>query len=99
MVVFGSNLGWQCFFAALMYGVEVDGFEIVPYRHRASVLTSKAHDIGHGVRFHLEDAGNAKIEWSRVGLVYMTDLNWDESTSEWMPNQLTMHGHGVILVD
>ena len=46
MAVFGSNLGWQCFFAALTFGVECDGFEIVQHRYDASVEFAKKHQVG-----------------------------------------------------
>ena len=77
VVVFGSNLGWQCFFAALMYGVEVHGFEIVQHRFDAAVKFADRHNV-RGVIFHMEDARQSKLDWSKVGLVYMTDLLWDQ---------------------
>jgi len=78
-VVFGSNLGWQCFFVSLMYGVRVDGFEIVQHRYEAAREFAQAHGVDN-VHFHLEDATKAALEWPRVGLVYMTDLLWDVGT-------------------
>ena len=44
-VVLGSNLGWQSYFAALMFGVEVDGYEIVPHRYNASVEFATRHEV------------------------------------------------------
>ena len=58
MVVFGSNLGWQCFFAALTFGVEVRGFEIVKHRYEWSRQFTIKHQIP-GVHFFLEDATQA----------------------------------------
>jgi len=81
VVVLGSNLGWQCFFAALMYGVEVDGYEIVPHRHAASLAYQKMFQID-GVRLHLEDATKSDLDWDKVGVVYMTDLLWSAPLRE-----------------
>lgn len=80
MVVFGSNLGWQCFFGALLFAVEVDGYEIVQHRYDASVEFARKHGMEKEVQFFLQDATEADADWSKVGLVYMTDLLWNVDT-------------------
>ena len=45
MIVLGSSLGWQAMFAALMYGISVDGYELVQYRHEAALEFSKRHQV------------------------------------------------------
>ena len=35
-----------------------------------------------GVRFFLEDAASVNLDWSDVGIIYMTDLAWDEPLSK-----------------
>ena len=45
MVVLGSSLGWQCMFAALMYGIRVDGYELVQHRYDAAEKFAREHQV------------------------------------------------------
>ena len=45
MVVLGSNLGWQCLFAALSFGISVDGFELVEYRWKAATEFAVSNEV------------------------------------------------------
>ena len=62
---------------------QVPGVPVELWRmHPWSSWTLLAWQI-EGVRFFNEDAAFAKMEWLDVGLIYMTDLLWDDKLSQY----------------
>ena len=48
VLVLGSSLGWSGFFAALLFGVRVDCFEVMKHRHDAAVHANTKSKVGRG---------------------------------------------------
>jgi len=76
VVMVGTSLGWQAMFAALMYGISIDGYELIPHRFMAADALAKAHAVD-GVKLFLEDAATGPVRWADAKIMFMTGLNWD----------------------
>jgi hypothetical protein len=76
-VVFGSSLGWLCFYAAFVLGVHAVGFELVaPIVTLAREIAAKHCTPGrHDVRFHCQDMLTARLD--RCGVLFLTSRCWD----------------------
>ena len=77
--VFGSSLGWLCFYASLTYGVHTTGYELVgplvALASRLSLRHCNIEDAG-SVTFHHADMLTADL--SQVRVLVLTSHVWDK---------------------
>lgn len=61
------------------------------------MMMSRQTNLLDGVTLRLSDATTATLDWEGVGIVMLTDLAWDESTSKWLwaPESEGVCIHGV----
>jgi len=100
MLVLGSSLGWHAYYASLMYGTQVTGYELLQPRVDAAMavgnkygLTSKAHFI-HG------DLLSVPTETiNQASVIFMTDLLWDDTLLSQILKRIgTEAKSGVVVV-
>merc|ERR1712159_216407 len=89
VAVLGSNLGWQCFYCALTFGIQADGYEILKRRHDAAQNFADKFKIP-GVRLFNQDITKG-IKFQDVAIVYLTDLLWDETVRTAVAKQIAAH--------
>lgn len=81
--VFGSSLGWLCFYGCLTFGLRCTGYELVQPLVALSRRLAERHNIhdGHGpenagsVAFHNMDMLDANLQ--RVRILVLTSHVWD----------------------
>jgi len=79
MVLLGSGRGATAFIVALLYGISVDGYEILPHRHEEAKICSGRHGVD-GVRFFNGDA--AAVEFIPPQWLYLGDYAWKDQGME-----------------
>ena len=80
--VFGSSLGWLCFYAALTFSVRAVGYEIVePLVEHAERI--RAQHCGRSfppIQFHCADMLSAPLD--RCGVLLLTSRCWDKPLAQ-----------------
>ena len=90
-VVFGSSLGWLCFYAALTYAVPAVGYEIVEPLVEAAERLRATHCSGSGdeacsIAFHCQDMLQAPLD--RCGVLLLTSRCWDKPLAQALHRRL-----------
>jgi hypothetical protein len=90
-VVFGSSLGWLCFYAALTYAVPAVGYEIVEPLVETAERLRATHCSGSGdtacsVAFHCQDMLQAPL--GRCGVLLLTSRCWDKPLAQALHRRL-----------
>lgn len=103
-VVLGSSLGWQVIWAALTFGIQSIGYEIM--RHRivgAMHSASQVEATSALVQFRHSDVLRSNV--SSAAVIYVTDLTWEDelrtSVAAFVKSQLLAtrdRGEGVVIV-
>ena len=73
--VFGSSLGWLCFYGCLTFGLRCTGYELVQPLVALSKRVAERHGIAESVTFHHMDMLDADLR--RVRILVLTSHVWD----------------------
>jgi hypothetical protein len=85
-VVFGSSLGWLCFYASLTYDIPSTGYEVVVLLVRLADKLASRFDLSSKVTFHAADMLTADL--SRAKVVTLTSQCWDRELCSRCHNKL-----------
>ena len=72
--VYGSSIGWLCFYGNLTYGLRTVGYEILPNLVQVSKQIADKHDL-RGLHFHVKDMLETDLE--DIGILFLTSQCWD----------------------
>merc|ERR1712086_37347 len=101
MLVLGSSLGWQCFYAGLAYNTKTIGYELLePRVSAATALAAKYNIPSDRVQFIAGDALTVPAETIKEAtVILLTDLLWDDRLLSAVLNRIADDGTGgVVLV-
>ena len=95
----GSSIGFEAYFAALTFGVETIGVELLCSLSRLSEEVRRAHDVPTSLtRFACADALTITLPPS-TAMVYVDDTAWDEPTVRQLARKLARElPRGAIVV-
>lgn len=104
VVVLGSSLGWQTVWAALTFGINAVGYELMQHRIDAARLAaSQVEATSRSTQFFHSDALRSSV--SSAAVIYATDLAWDvvlaNLTAGLIRGQLLAredHGKDVVII-
>ncbi|KAG8465504.1 hypothetical protein KFE25_002811 [Diacronema lutheri] len=75
-IVFGSSLGWLCFYSTLTFGVPSRGYEVVTPLTILAGKVAASFELGEGCAFFNADMLTADLSQARV--VTLTSKCWDK---------------------
>jgi hypothetical protein len=96
--VFGSSLGWLCFYGSLTFGLRTTGYELVGPLVSLATRLADRHGVAHKVTFRHADMLVADL--SRVRVLVLTSHVWDKALLEKLDVKLAAEAlPGTLVID